>query len=122
MMVSINCLLLGMTSFVDTFVVNVAKESDIHGSLVKFDDLKISDLKFLVYNEINHDIKDKLKHVTTKDDIIEKFGGEQLIPIFLVKKVFFEQLLVDENIHVIVQLLPAAAGKCLLTFYQSNKK
>ncbi|PKK62364.1 hypothetical protein RhiirC2_759668 [Rhizophagus irregularis] len=121
MMVSINCLLLGKTSFVDTFVVNVAKESDIHGSLVKFDDLKISDLKFLVYNEINHDIKDKLKHVTTKDDIIEKFGGEQLIPIFLVKKVFFEQLLVDENIHVIIQL-PAATGKCLLTFYQLNKK
>ncbi|CAG8763181.1 5450_t:CDS:1, partial [Rhizophagus irregularis] len=63
MMVSINCLLLGMTSFVDTFVVNVIKESDIHGSLVKFDDLKISDLKFLVYNEINHDIKFNYKYI-----------------------------------------------------------
>ncbi|EXX56495.1 hypothetical protein RirG_215730 [Rhizophagus irregularis DAOM 197198w] len=98
-MVSINCLLLGKTSFLDTFVVDVAKESNIHGSLVKFDNLKILDLKYLVYNEINHDIKfnykdidlwkvdiaygerDKLKHVTTKDDIIEKFGGERLIHI-----------------------------------------
>ncbi|CAB4487556.1 unnamed protein product [Rhizophagus irregularis] len=129
-----------MTSFVDTFVVNVAKESDIHGSLVKFDDLKISDLKFLVYNEINHDIKfnykdidlwkvdiaygerDKLKHVTTKDDIIEKFGGEQLIPIFSVKKVFFEQLLVDENIHVIVQLPAAAASLSFKEIIEVIKK
>ncbi|CAG8437896.1 11553_t:CDS:2 [Rhizophagus irregularis] len=44
----------GKTSFVDTFAVNIAKESDILGSLVKFDDLKISDLKYLIYNlEIN---------------------------------------------------------------------
>ncbi|CAB4376522.1 unnamed protein product [Rhizophagus irregularis] len=46
-MVSINCLLIGKTSFVDTFAV---EESDILGSLVNINNLKISDL---VYEEIN---------------------------------------------------------------------
>jgi hypothetical protein len=53
MMVSINCLLLGKTSFHDTFAVNVANDNDIHGSLVNINNLKISDLKYLIYNEIN---------------------------------------------------------------------
>ncbi|PKY31700.1 hypothetical protein RhiirB3_475297 [Rhizophagus irregularis] len=126
MVVSINCLLLGKTSFHNTFAVNLVNDSDICGSLVNINNLKISDLKYLIYNEINHDIKfnyqdidlwkvditenegNKLKHVTTEDDIKKKLGGKKLVPIHSVKKHFLEQLLVDENIHVIVQL-PAAA-------------
>ncbi|PKK77110.1 hypothetical protein RhiirC2_844624 [Rhizophagus irregularis] len=93
-MVSINCLLLRKTSFHDTFAVNVANDNDIRDSLIKFDDLKISDLKYLIYNEINHDIEfnyddidlwkiniayndNKLKHVTTEDE----FGGKKVAEI-----------------------------------------
>ncbi|PKC62957.1 hypothetical protein RhiirA1_443639 [Rhizophagus irregularis] len=43
-----------------------------------------------------------LKHVTTEDDIKEKLGGEQLIPIFLVKGCF--EKFIQRNIHVIVQV------------------
>ncbi|CAB4495422.1 unnamed protein product [Rhizophagus irregularis] len=103
MMVSINCLLLRKTSFHDTFAVNVANDNDIRDSLVKFDNLKISDLKYFIYNEINHDIEfnyddidlwkiniayndNKLKHVTTEDE----FGGKKLIPIHSIKKHFLE--------------------------------
>ncbi|PKK72830.1 hypothetical protein RhiirC2_825065 [Rhizophagus irregularis] len=119
----------GKTSFVDTFAVNIAKESNILGSLVKFDDLKISDLKYLIYNLFDKEINDTkfnykniglwkvdiaydqnymLEYVTTKDDIKLKLGGELLIPIFLVKK-FFENL-IQSNIHVIVQMPAAAAA------------
>ncbi|EXX63978.1 hypothetical protein RirG_147140 [Rhizophagus irregularis DAOM 197198w] len=126
-MVSINCLILGKTSFADTFAVNIAKESDILGSLIKFDDLKISDLKYLIYNLFNKEINDTkfnykniglwkvdiaydqnymLEYVTTEDDIKLKLGGELLIPIFLVKE--FLENLIQSNIHVIVQV-PAAA-------------
>ncbi|GBC15279.2 P-loop containing nucleoside triphosphate hydrolase protein [Rhizophagus irregularis DAOM 181602=DAOM 197198] len=125
-MMSINCLILGKTSFVDTFAVNIAKESDILGSLVKFDDLKISDLKYLIYNlEINgtkfnykniglwkvdiaYDKSYMLEYVTTEDDIKLKLGGELLIPIFLVKEYF--KNLIQSNIHVIVQMPAAAAA------------
>ncbi|RGB42085.1 hypothetical protein C1646_751423 [Rhizophagus diaphanus] len=53
--------------------------------------------------------KDKLKHITTEDDIGKKLGGELLIPIFSVKKLFLGQLH-DDNIHIIVQLPVAVAG------------
>ncbi|PKY39993.1 hypothetical protein RhiirA4_453286 [Rhizophagus irregularis] len=93
---SINCLILGKTSFVDTFAVNIAKESNILGSLVKFDDLKISDLKYLIYNFVYKEINDTkfnykdiglwkvdiaydknymLEYVTTEDDIKLKLGA-----------------------------------------------
>ncbi|RGB23890.1 hypothetical protein C1646_773845 [Rhizophagus diaphanus] len=68
-MVSINCLLLGKTSFVDTFAVNITVESDILGSL-NIDLWKV---------DIAYDEGDRLKHITTEDDIKEKLGGEQLI-------------------------------------------
>ncbi|GBC43230.2 hypothetical protein GLOIN_2v1470985 [Rhizophagus irregularis DAOM 181602=DAOM 197198] len=98
MVVSINCLLLGKTSFHNTFAVNLVNDSDICGSL-DIDLWKVD----ITENEGN-----KLKHVTTEDDIKKKLGGKKLVPIHSVKKHFLEQLLVDENIHVIVQL-PAAA-------------
>ncbi|RGB22845.1 hypothetical protein C1646_677547 [Rhizophagus diaphanus] len=133
---SINCLLLGNTSFADTFVVTISKENNINGSLVKFDELKISHLKYLVYNKITHKINfnyedinlwkvniafeesDKLKHVTTEDDIEEKFKGELLIPIFAVKTLFLE-LPVNENIHVIVQV-PAFSFKKIIEAIKKN--
>ncbi|EXX60614.1 uncharacterized protein OCT59_024055 [Rhizophagus irregularis] len=127
MMVSINCLCLGKTSFDDTFVVNIANDSDICGSLININNLRISDLKFLIWNKkkatlgindsdimdlwkvnIAYNDENKLKHVTTEDDIKKELGGKKLVPILLVKKLFLEQSLVDENIHVIVQLPTAA--------------
>ncbi|PKK56331.1 hypothetical protein RhiirC2_721932, partial [Rhizophagus irregularis] len=126
MVVSINCLLLGKTSFNDTFAVNIANNNDIRGSLVNINNLKISDLKFLIWNrkkdtlgvndsdiielwkvDIAENDENKLKHVTTEDDIKKELGGKKLKPLHSIKKHFLEQLLVDENIHVIVQL-PAA--------------
>ncbi|PKY46706.1 hypothetical protein RhiirA4_461645 [Rhizophagus irregularis] len=114
MKLSINCLLLGKTSFDDTFVVNIADKNAVN---VNIKDLKISDLKFLIWNkkkdmlEINdpdimtfwkvdiaYDDKDKLKHITsedTDDNIKKKLGGMKLIPIISFK---------NENIHVIVQV------------------
>jgi hypothetical protein len=140
MMVSINCLCLGKTSFDDIFVVNIANDNDICGSLININNLRISDLKFLIWNKkkatlgindsdimdlwkvsIAYNDENKLKHVTTEDDIKKELGGKKLVPILLVKKLILEQSLVDENIHVIVQL-PTAAGKCLPMFYLSNKK
>ncbi|CAB4396031.1 unnamed protein product [Rhizophagus irregularis] len=136
-MVSINCLCLGKTSFDDTFVVNIANDSDICGSLININNLRISDLKFLIWNKkkatlgINDsDIMDlwkvniacndenKLKHVTTEDDIKKELGGKKLVPILLVKKLFLEQSLVDENIHIIVQfpLLLVTGGANLAAF------
>ncbi|PKY12918.1 hypothetical protein RhiirB3_424646 [Rhizophagus irregularis] len=108
MMVSINCLLLRKTSFHDTFAVNVANDNDIRDSLVKFDNLKISDLKYFIYNEINHDIEfnyddidlwkiniayndNKLKHVTTEDE----FGGKKLVIILHIDE--YQEIFTFEN-------------------------
>jgi hypothetical protein len=50
MWASLNCLLLGKTSFDDAFAINVVNVTEINCVTVEFDDLKISDLKFLIWN------------------------------------------------------------------------
>ncbi|CAB4380268.1 unnamed protein product [Rhizophagus irregularis] len=48
MVASLNCLLLGKTSFNDAFAINVANVTEIYRINVKIDNLKISDLRVLI--------------------------------------------------------------------------
>ncbi|RGB29216.1 hypothetical protein C1646_766883 [Rhizophagus diaphanus] len=56
---------------------------------------------------IAHYDEDKLRGVTTKDNIEKMLGGKILIPTRFVKDFFSDQPLVDENIHGIVQVSAA---------------
>ncbi len=132
---SINCILLGDYSLRDTFAVNVCAINPIGTAQVNYDVLKIDDLKYLIWDKkkdtfgnfnsdridlwkvnIAHGDIAKLKGVT-KEQIKDNFSGEELIPILYFKQYFQE---VDTgNIHIIVV---STTGKCLPTFYLSNKK
>ena len=48
---SINCILLGDYSLRDTFVVNVCDINPIGTAQVKYDELKIEDLKYLIWDK-----------------------------------------------------------------------
>ena len=132
---SINCILLGDYSLRDTFAINVCNTNLIGTAEVEYDELKIDDLKYLIWDKkkakfgdfdsgrinlwkVNIAFSDivKLKDVT-EEQINNNFSGEGLVPIWFFKDYFQE---VDKkNIHVIVEI---ATGKCLPTFYLSNKK
>jgi hypothetical protein len=136
MMVSLNCSHLENLSFNNAFTVNVNEENNIGNSQVDYEQLTIGDLKYLILDNKKNTLgnidyanlnlwkvniayvnKDKLKDVTTKDDIEKKLEGEELIPTnFLVD--YFSNNFVARNIHIIVQA--PTTGKCLPMFYLSN--
>src|SRR4051812_30477170 len=128
MKVSLNCLLLEDLSFYRSFAVNVNENNNIGNSQVAYEELKIVDLKLLIWNkkktlqiydydslnlwkvDIAYDNKDKLKDVTTEDDIEKILKGKVLIPTFPFKEFFPDQPLEVTNIHIIVQA--PTTGKC----------
>uniref|UniRef100_U9SSI7 Uncharacterized protein n=1 Tax=Rhizophagus irregularis (strain DAOM 181602 / DAOM 197198 / MUCL 43194) TaxID=747089 RepID=U9SSI7_RHIID len=99
-MISINCLLLGKTSFDDTFAVNVVDNNKIIDVCVNINNLKISDLKLLIWNK-------KKDTLGINDPDIMKLW-----------KVDIAEKLAQRNIHIIVQV--PVAGKCLPMIYQGQ--
>ncbi|GBC46871.1 P-loop containing nucleoside triphosphate hydrolase protein [Rhizophagus irregularis DAOM 181602=DAOM 197198] len=129
-MISINCLLLGKTSFDDTFAVNVVDNNKIIDVCVNINNLKISDLKLLIWNKkkdtlgINDPDIMKLWKVDiaeSEEDRLKEFeednivGAELMKPNRMFNDYFKREELTQWNIHVIVQV-PAAAGKRLPMF------
>ena len=132
---SINCTLLGNYSLRDTFAINVCDTNPIGTAQVKYDHLKIEDLKYLIWEKkkdtfgdfgsgrinlwkVNIALGDiaKLKDVT-ENQIKDNFNGDELIPVRYFKD-YFQNIEMD-NIHIIVVF---TTSKCLPTFYLSNKK
>ncbi|GBC07678.1 hypothetical protein RclHR1_07610008 [Rhizophagus clarus] len=111
MLMEPNCILLGNTSVNDSFTVRVCDKNNINGNEVLFDQLKISGLKYLIYNEIkkyiNNDYNDlnlwkadiafseNLKDLT-EEQICK--NSEQLVPIIHFKKYFPNQDAVDKSL------------------------
>src|SRR4051794_10893031 len=141
MIFSLNCLFLGEAS-TRSIPVKISDKIIVDNCETLYEDITVSDVKSLILSKkgINYsldnlnlwkvdrvsvDKNDKLLETfSTENDIKEKLGGELMIPRFPLSKYFngFED---DESkfaIHIIVQLLTTTTGKCLPTFYLSNKK
>ncbi|CAG8721940.1 14510_t:CDS:1, partial [Funneliformis mosseae] len=101
MKISLNCIFLGTTDLSDSFTVPVCDKNDINGNVIDFDDLKIGDLKFLIWNKKKGMLKiddpdtlilwkvalgDYLKDIITEEQIKNK--GEVLVPIELLSNYF----------------------------------
>src|SRR6266496_2366512 len=65
MKISLNCIFLGMTTLFDSFALSVNEENKIKGSLIEYKDLKIGDIKFLIW--INK--KEMLKKINDPDTL-----------------------------------------------------
>ena len=117
----------------DTFAVNVCEFNLIATDRIPYNDLKIDHLKYLIWDrkknmfenfdscsinlwKFNSSDIAKLKGVT--EEQIEN-DYEELSPINYFKKYFPNRDAVDESL-IIVKV--SATGKCLPTFYLSNKR
>src|SRR6266542_4643911 len=131
MKVSLNCIFLGMTTLSNSFTVPVGDENDVNGNKVEYHDLKIRHLKFIICQEKKIKIDDynglnlwkvacneNLEDIITEEQI--KIKGKELVPINLFSDYFSDKNAVNRSL-IIVQV-PATTGKCLQTFYLSNKK
>ena len=129
MKVSLNCIFLGMTTLSNSFTVPVGDENDINGNKVKYHDLKIGHLKYIIckenqiqidnYNRLNLwkvACNENLEDIITEEQI--KIKGEELVPINLFSDYFSDKDAVNRSL-IIVQV---PTGKCLPMFYLSNKK
>src|SRR6266542_331109 len=138
---SLTCLPLGKTSFDDTFVVDLAYDTLINNVIIKINDLKISNLKFLIYRVMNSETTEakfnyndmilwkvsipeneeyRLEGVN-ENNINDKLYGEKLRPNHTFVSYFPVDSTNSTDIDIIVQV-PATTGKCLPKFYLSNKK
>ncbi|PKK57905.1 hypothetical protein RhiirC2_797199 [Rhizophagus irregularis] len=125
---SLNCLVLGDTSFKNVFSVDIGNKNIVDGEIIDSSNLKISHLKTHIWNEkkdafqikdpdslnlwkvdISEDNEYKLKDVSTEKDIEVKLSGEMLNPNSKFE-FYFPHLKNTINIHIIVQV-PAATGK-----------
>jgi len=112
----------------DSFTVHVCDKNDINGKKVNFVDLKIGDLKFLIWNKKKRMLKiddpdalnlwkvslgDNLKDIIITEEQI-KNKGEKLVPIRLFSD-YFSNKEVANNSLIIVQA--PTTGKCLPMFY-----
>jgi hypothetical protein len=98
MKMSLNCIFLGMTTLSDSFTVSICDKNNINGNEVDFDDLKIGDLEFLIWNKKKGMVKiddlafwkvslsDNLKDIITEEQIKNK--GEELVSINLFRIIF----------------------------------
>ncbi|CAB4440125.1 unnamed protein product [Rhizophagus irregularis] len=137
MLMEPNCILLGKTSINDSFTVRVCDKNNINGIEVLFDQLKISGLKYLIYDEIKKYINnddyndlnlwkaniafgDKLKDLT-EEQICK--DSEQLVPITHFKKYFPDQDAVDKSL-IFVQVPatgPSQQGISQVTLLEPNE-
>ncbi|GBC04810.1 hypothetical protein RclHR1_05890011 [Rhizophagus clarus] len=122
MLMEPNCILLGKTSINDSFTVRVCDKNNINGNEVLFDQLKISGLKYLIYNEIKKYINNDYNDLNLwnadiafgenlKDLTVEQIckNSEHLVPIIHFKKYFPDQDAVDKSlifVQVPVTVLP----------------
>jgi hypothetical protein len=143
MIFSLNCLFLEKAS-IRSIPVIISEETTVGDSRIKYEDITVSHVKllFLYGKKISYPLDhlnlwkvdpvsankyDKeLEKFSTEDDIKEKLGGELMNPQFPLSKYFNRNSFKDKEskfaIHIIVQLLIDTNGKCLPTFYKSNKK
>ncbi|RIA84590.1 hypothetical protein C1645_742211 [Glomus cerebriforme] len=144
-MASINCLLLGKTSFGDAFPFNIGKINYVRNTGIVISKLKIEDLKFLIWDHIRKEVKvysyysmnlwkvdikkedeNKLKDVFTEDDIKLKLEGNKLIPADLFINLFKQDEfdINIENIHIIVDVQqPSTTGQTdLVHIFIDNSK
>src|SRR5581483_5046107 len=135
MALSLNCLVLGRTSDV-IFTKYIGEESKIDGVQVKFDQLTVAGFKKLLLHEkqlkgiTNMDLlKVELKldslenKIYTKDKI--STIGKEMVPGRKLK-IYFEdndkkpeKKPKEDHLHTFI--VPTSTGKCLSTFYLSNK-
>ena len=139
---SFNCLLVKNTNETYDIPVSIFKDND--GRFTMFDNskIKLNGLTVVLLrdhicknkNIANYDDvklwkvnvdEDKIKDVFTEDDIKTKLKGSQMKPRELFSKYFEAELdnkveFTVTNIHIF-SIIPAT-GKCLPTFYLSNKK
>src|SRR5581483_7933115 len=140
MALSLNCLVLGRTSDV-IFTMYIGEESKIDGVQVTFDQLTVAGFKKLLFHEeqlkgiINMDLLkvelklDSLENKTyTKDEI--STIGTKMLPGRILKEYFEdndkqpEKKPKTDHLHIFIvpTIVAPAIGKCLSTFYLSNKK
>ena len=86
-----------------------------------------SNLKLWKLNDLKHkDIKDK--NISTEQEIVQKLCGEEMEldePFSTYFQAELDKLDDDEDyepVSSIITIIPATNGKCLPTFYLSNKK
>jgi hypothetical protein len=129
--VSLNCLVLGETSFDKSFSVDISKENRVDDKLIELQQLKIHHLKKLILKEKDNfsndlnlwkvDIKQedgcKLKDVSTEKDVKQELSGNIMTPSNFFTD-YFDQPPTDRNVHIIVV---STTGKYLPTFYLLNK-
>jgi hypothetical protein len=144
---SFNCLLLRNTKEMIDFSVPIYKEKDEKGKDEKFtmfgnhkinlniltaitlrnyicDKLKVANYGDMKLWKVDVD-EDEIKDVSTDDDIEKKLKGRHMKPRNLFSEYFEAELdnkvkFTVSNIHIFAIIPPA--GKCLPTFYLSNKK
>ena len=145
MIFTLNCLFLGQASDRSIPVI-ISEENTVGHSSIKYKEITVSHVKSLILSgkgmsdypldkldlwkvdRVSVDKNDEvLETFSTEDDIKEKLGGELMKPRLLLGKYFNENSFKDEEsksaIHIIVQLLTTrSTGKCLPTFYLSNKR
>ncbi|PKY42753.1 hypothetical protein RhiirA4_456607 [Rhizophagus irregularis] len=115
-----NCILLGKTSIYDCFTVGICDKTNINGNETLFDQLKILDLKYLIYvviktyginiNNDNYDelnlwkvdfvFSNKLKNLTEEQNFK---NGEWLVSAIHFKE-YFPDLNTVDNSLIVVQL------------------
>src|SRR4051794_1338560 len=115
MLMEPNCILLGETSIANTFTVRACDKNYIDKDEVLFDQLKISSLKYLIYNELKKygininndnyndlnlwktDFDNKLQDLT-EEQIIKNKDRKQLVPFIYFKDYFPDQDAVDKSL------------------------
>ncbi|GES99000.1 P-loop containing nucleoside triphosphate hydrolase protein [Rhizophagus clarus] len=125
---TLNCLILGETSFNSIFPVNIFSVNPIIVSnvkyYIKYDELKISDLKYLIWSKKSKTLKIdyelwmvniiekeeyKLKGVK-ESEIGEKLGATKSEPTYTFQNYFPKTFKYDLNIHIIVRVPATTAG------------
>jgi hypothetical protein len=142
MIFSLNCLFLGEAS-IRSIPVRISDEIIVDSCKIQYKEITVSDVKSLITSEkqINCSLDNlnlwkvdpvlankndnELHTFSTEDDIKEKLGGELMQPRLYLDEYFNKNSFKDRKsksaIHIIVQLLTTTTGKCLPTFYLSNK-
>ena len=140
---SFNCLLLGETSFEKIFQVTVPENIVSDDTNVPICDAQVGQFKSYILSkkkykfsiddpdvmnlwkvEINIGDENKVKDVFTVEDIKrrrEKLKAKFMNPADKLINDYFSGGPLDEHVHIIIAV-STSTGKCLPTFYLSNKK
>ena len=125
----LKCIFSG-SSLAQSFTVPICDKNDINGIEIDFDNLRIGDIKFLIWNKKKEMLKtddpddlnlwkiafdDKQKNIT--DEQIENKDG--LVPIKHLSYYFPNEDAANESLIIVQEPI---TGKCLPMFYLSNKK